>query len=84
VDLHPDYSWPSVQASRDNAVQVQYVAGYGTTAASVPQELCQAIEALAAFWFEVRTTAEIPDALQRMLRGHRCGAGPEHYSLLEK
>lgn len=83
VDLHPDYSWPTVQASRDNAVQIQYVAGYGDAAAAVPGELCQAIEALAAFWFEVRTTAEVPDPLLRFLRAQRSGAGPEHFQLVK-
>jgi uncharacterized phiE125 gp8 family phage protein len=81
VDLHPNYSWPTVQASRDNALQIQFVAGYGGTAAAVPGELCQAIEALAAFWFEVRTTAEVPDSLLRFLRAQRPGSGPEHFDL---
>lgn len=82
VDLLPDYSWPTVQESRDDAVQIQYVAGYGDGAASVPEEFRQAIQALAAYWFEVRTTVEVPDVLLRSLRGWRPGAGPEHFGLV--
>lgn len=81
VDLHPDCSWPAVQAGRDNAVQVQYVAGYGSNSDSVPAELLQAVEALAAYWFEVRTSAEVPEPLLRFLRSQRSGAGPEHFDL---
>lgn len=81
IDLVPTSSWPSVQASRDNAVQIQYVAGYGAAASAVPPELLQAIEALAVYWFEDRTKAEVPDSLLRFLRGMRSGAGPEHFDL---
>lgn len=84
VDLHPDYTWPTTQASRDNAVEIQYVAGYGDTSADVPEEFRQAVQALAAYWFEVRTTAAVPEDLLRWLRSQRPGSGPEHFALMEK
>lgn len=84
VDLHPDYTWPTTQASRDNAVEIQYVAGYGGDTDDVPEELRQAIQALAAYWFEVRTTMEIPDLTLQFLRAQRPGSGPEHFPLLKK
>ena len=81
VDLLPTGSWPTVQAGRDSAIQIQYVAGYGSIAAAVPEELQQAVQALAAYWFECRTAGEVPELLRAALRGMRSGAGPEHFDL---
>ena len=51
----PVYSgdWPSIQ-DRIGAVQVFFTAGYGDTAATVPQSLRQAVMVLAATWYAYR------------------------------
>lgn len=70
-----DDTWPSTQAYKLNAVNIEYTGGYGTTAASVPAPLKQAILLLVGLWFENReqvsvgTVNEIPYAA-RMLMSH--------------
>lgn len=43
---------PTLQTDRINAVTITFVAGYGATAASVPETVKQAILVLAGHWFE--------------------------------
>ncbi|MEC0211818.1 hypothetical protein P4H70_23025 [Paenibacillus ehimensis] len=45
-------AWPSVQLAAANGVRVRFVAGYGDTAASVPQKIKQALIMLVAYWYE--------------------------------
>lgn len=47
------YSWPSAD-SRDDAVTISYVAGYGDAASDVPAAIRQAAKLLVAHWFENR------------------------------
>ena len=49
----PGKTWPAI-AQRINAVQVTFVAGYGTTAAAVPQRARQAIRFLVGHFYENR------------------------------
>lgn len=51
LTLKPDQSWPALQ-SRDLAVSVRYVTGYGST--DVPQTLLQAILLLVGHWYANR------------------------------
>lgn len=47
-------SWPSTDSEAPNAVIVQYVAGYGTSRESVPQELKHGLLMQAAHFYENR------------------------------
>lgn len=53
--IEPEYglSWPSTR-SRFNAVQLTYVAGYGTEGSDVPEQYVQAVLLLLANWYENR------------------------------
>lgn len=51
--LAPTKTWPSAQAGRVNGVRVEYEAGYGDPAAVDPRAK-QAVQLLAAHWFENR------------------------------
>lgn len=50
----PTATYPTTEAGRVNAVTVEFTAGYGTTAASVPKQTRLAILMLAAHWYENR------------------------------
>lgn len=43
VVLKPSYSWPSTEESRPRAVEVEFVAGYGSNPSDVPADIRQAI-----------------------------------------
>jgi uncharacterized phiE125 gp8 family phage protein len=53
--IEPEYgtSWPSTR-DRFNAVQLTYVAGYGTAGTDCPEWAIQAIMLLVANWYETR------------------------------
>ena len=77
--IYPAYgkAWPSVQ-SIENAITVRFVAGYGATAASVPQTIRHAMLLLVGHWYENREsvvvgtiTAELPFAVEALLSGER-------------
>jgi uncharacterized phiE125 gp8 family phage protein len=51
--LAPSQVWPTVQVGRVNAVRVEYEAGYGD-AAQVDPRAKQAVQLLAAHWYENR------------------------------
>lgn len=46
VYLEPGTTWPRVEPDRINAVTITYVVGYGTTSASVPENVRHAIRLL--------------------------------------
>jgi uncharacterized phiE125 gp8 family phage protein len=50
----PDSEWPETQVDRVDAVTVVFVAGYGTTSATVPHRIKQAVKLLVAHWFKNR------------------------------
>jgi uncharacterized phiE125 gp8 family phage protein len=53
--IEPEYnlSWPSTR-DRFNAIELTYVAGYGTEGSDVPESYIQAMMLLLANWYEVR------------------------------
>ena len=65
-------TWPTTQVIR-NAVTVTYVAGYGSTAAAVPETFVVAIKLLAAHWFRNRESSarvqqhDIPDGVNALI-----------------
>ena len=66
-------SWPSTY-TRYDAVEVQFVAGYGAAASDVPEKFQQAIRFLAGHWYENRgpqvlgkTTADIKLTVNALL-----------------
>jgi uncharacterized phiE125 gp8 family phage protein len=67
----PGGSWPSTQADRYAAVTVEYVAGYGTTAESVPEHFKRAIKFLVCHWYwhrEAFVSGEVPKEVEGTLR----------------
>ncbi len=73
IQPKPSYFWPTT-APRIDAVTITYTAGYGATAASVPETTRQAILLLAGHFYEQReeTTEKlvrnIPLGVERLLR----------------
>jgi uncharacterized phiE125 gp8 family phage protein len=70
-------SWPTT-SGRPGGIQIEYYAGYGDGAASVPDTARQAILHLVAHWYEHReavvagvTVATMPKTIQSMLDDHR-------------
>jgi len=56
VVLKNGKSWPSVSLSPQNAIEVEFKAGYGSTVANVPATSKQAIMMLVAHYYENRET----------------------------
>lgn len=59
ITLAPNQTWPNVQTDRVNPIIVTFVAGYGATAASVPESTRLAIMMLATHWFEHRVPVAV-------------------------
>lgn len=53
IYLNEPYDWPYTY-DREDAIQTTFVAGYSTTAASVPESLKHALKLLVTFFFEHR------------------------------
>lgn len=75
ASLRPAYGlcWPSAR-NESNAVRIQYKAGYGTTAASVPALIREALLLLVGHWMNYQPQAEsgagiyrVPFAIKDML-----------------
>lgn len=65
-------SFPGARLLRSGAITVRYIAGYGATAADVPQTIKQAILMLTAYWFENREAGgAVPDGIRDMFIGER-------------
>jgi len=80
LQLPPMTYWPHTQPGRSNAVEVDFVVGYGTNAAACPPLLQTAIQLLAAHWYEHREAVvtgtiatEIPLAVDSILRLYQMG-----------
>jgi uncharacterized phiE125 gp8 family phage protein len=58
VNIRPkiNFSWPESQ-KREDAIKIEFTAGYGNNAADVPQCLKHALLLLVGLWFEVREAA---------------------------
>jgi len=70
-------TWPSTR-SIINAVDVEFVAGYGAAGSDVPEPLLQAMKLLVGHWFENRegvligvTARELPLAVQSLIFPYR-------------
>jgi uncharacterized phiE125 gp8 family phage protein len=63
VYCHPDESWPSVAVGRLDAVRLEFVAGYGASAASVPETAKNAILLTVGYWDSNRGDDEDPAKL---------------------
>jgi uncharacterized phiE125 gp8 family phage protein len=50
-------AWPITQ-TRDDAIKIEYVIGYGDSAASVPQTVRHGLMMLVAHWYENRETTQ--------------------------
>lgn len=54
IVLNHNVCWPILKLGKINSVQIQFTAGYGENADSVPTEIKLAINQLAAHWYEHR------------------------------
>lgn len=76
--LHPapGTEWPKTQHDRRNAVQIEYVAGYGS-ATHVPDDVKQFIAAHASWFYDHRSGDKpLPDHIYGMLDSLRVGTLP--------
>lgn len=55
---------PSVTLLESGAITVHFSAGYGATAATVPERIKNAIYALTAYWYENRGASDVPISLR--------------------
>jgi len=70
VFLNNGYSWPS--SLRDqNAVEITFVAGYGSDNEDVPYAIQTAIMQHAAQMYECRSMCDLPDASKAMLNAYK-------------
>lgn len=82
IRLKTGESWPSVTLRELNGISVEFLAGYGTTAGSVPETLRQALALLVGHWYENREASmagaisrEIPMAVSSLLRPYQMRVG---------
>jgi len=74
--LNPDTSWPQT-APLTNAVEIEFDAGYGATAADLPPRLRQGLHMLIGHWYENRehtlnfSLQEVPTGLYQAIDGFR-------------
>jgi uncharacterized phiE125 gp8 family phage protein len=72
IAFNDSISWPSVTLRTSSAVKIEYVAGCGATASTVPEEVKSAIKLHVANAYENRTgEVRIPDAFYNILRPTR-------------
>lgn len=71
-------SWPTFTPKPINAVEIRFVAGYGSGAANVPEGIKQAMLLLIAHWYENREpvnigniVTEIPETINALLWPYR-------------
>jgi len=77
IGLKPSQSFPSL-ANRINAVECQYVVGYGSAASSVPEGIKQAILIMVGDWYENRQSVivgrvvnQIPKTAEYLLNQYK-------------
>lgn len=77
VYLKPDQSWPTVYAKR-HAIEMIFVAGYGTSSADLPSGIVHATRLLLSHYYEVREpivlgtiATQIPESIQSLLWSYR-------------
>jgi uncharacterized phiE125 gp8 family phage protein len=70
--------WPAMYL-RPDALQIDFVCGYGATGAAVPEELRHAVMMLAAHWYETRAAVvademrPVPYGVESLVSLHRVG-----------
>lgn len=62
IALKSGQVWPSLIYRIRDAVEIQYVVGYGAAAADVPEAIKNGIKALAAFLFEHRGACDLDES----------------------
>ena len=78
--LYPDTTWPSLQTALRGGIEVDWIAGYGSTAVSVPAPLRLAIRMLVSHWFEQReavapgSMTTVPMAVESILMSFQDGS----------
>lgn len=81
-------TWPTTRCQRE-AVRITFVAGYGATAASVPEPLRHAVLLIVGAWFNDRAATsemsvkDVPLNAIWLMDGYQTGADPEWYRLAE-
>lgn len=82
--VEPAYgeSWPVVRPETAEAIEITYLAGYGTTA-DIPDEFRNLIHELVAFRFFSRgdVNAEIPKHIKWAMDSLKCGAKYDYYGI---
>jgi len=78
LQLPPMMYWPLTLPGKSNAVEVDFVVGYGTAAVQTPPLMRQAILMLVAHWYEHREAvgsfgSEVPLAVDSILRIYQMG-----------
>lgn len=68
-------SWPLVYP-RSDAVAVEYVAGYGSAAASIPEDLLHAMRFLVAHWYRQREPINIGNIVSPLPMTYEWLVGP--------
>lgn len=71
IMLLPGQMWPAIGCGYKNQVEITFVAGYGSTAASVPEKIRQSIIALVVHWYDKGIGEEIPKGIKRALDNYR-------------
>jgi uncharacterized phiE125 gp8 family phage protein len=83
--VEPAYSksWPSVRTETADAIKITYVAGYGSTYSSVPEQFRNVVYELVAFRFVRRGDDDIsiPKHIQWALDSLKCGARFGYYGV---
>jgi uncharacterized phiE125 gp8 family phage protein len=89
-DSHPAFiepafgeSWPVLRPETSEAVSITYVAGFGSSAASVPVEYQNVIFELVAFRFMNRgdTNQQIPSHIKWAMDSLKCGAQYDYFGV---
>ncbi len=65
ISVRREQVWPAVTLRAMNGVEVEFVAGYGATASTVPSALREGIKLLAAYLFEHRGACDVDSAVSQ-------------------
>jgi uncharacterized phiE125 gp8 family phage protein len=72
INLDYGKTWPTTTLRANSSIVIQYVAGYGMAASSVPSPVKMAILFLVGYWYENRGMEHnIPDSFYNTLRPNR-------------
>lgn len=66
VILEPGYSWPATESGRVNAVIITFVAGYGATSASVPENIRHAIRLILGDMYTQRENTVVGSSVNQI------------------